>query len=69
MSPGAQVVCAGCRCAYSALAWSELAVVSTLTTRELRAYVVEWDERRVIEVRACATCGRAMARAIVRGAA
>lgn len=63
MSDSGEVVCAGCRCAYSPPAWRALSIVSTLTSRELHAYVVAWEDSRVIEVRACAKCGRSMARA------
>jgi hypothetical protein len=62
MMPVAEVVCAGCRVAYSPAAWAELRVVSRLTQSQLQAYLVGW-ENRVVEVRSCARCGRAMARA------
>ena len=54
--------CGGCGHAYSSGAWSSLAVVRTLTSHELHAYLSSWEDARVIEVRACAQCGRTMAR-------
>jgi hypothetical protein len=56
------VECGGCGHAYSSRTWATLAVVRTLTSRELHAYVSAWEEARVIEVRACAHCGRSLAR-------
>jgi hypothetical protein len=63
MSAFYEVVCAGCRRAYSRGEWLGLSIVDTLTSREVRPYVLAWKQGRVIEVRACSACGRAMARA------
>jgi hypothetical protein len=68
LSTAADVVCAGCRSAYSRPAWLALSIVSTLTRSELKPYVLAWEDSRVIEVRACSKCGRTMARAITRAA-
>jgi RNA polymerase subunit RPABC4/transcription elongation factor Spt4 len=68
MNSSGDIVCAGCRSAYSRGEWLGLSIVDTLTSRELRPYVLAWEEVRVIEVRACATCGRSMARATTRAA-
>jgi hypothetical protein len=68
MSAEPSIECGACRRAYSFIAWSSLAVVRTLTSHELRAYVSTWEDARVIEVRACATCGRSMARTTTRAA-
>jgi hypothetical protein len=68
MTPFRDVVCAGCRSGYSRGEWLALSIVDTLTSRELSHYVIAWEDARVIEVRACATCGRSMARATTRAA-
>jgi hypothetical protein len=68
MSLSAKVECGGCGRGYSRATWSALPVLRTLTERDVRAYVVGWGERRVIEVRACLDCGRPMARAATRAA-
>jgi hypothetical protein len=61
-------VCGGCRSGYSQGEWLALSIVDTLTSRELLHCVIAWEAARVIEVRACATCGRSMARATTRAA-
>ena len=66
MSVSATVECGVCGHGYTRATWSKLPVLRTLTERDVRAYVVAWGERRVIEVRACLECGRPMARAATR---
>jgi hypothetical protein len=68
MSPLREVICAGCRSAFTRDEWAALSIVNTLTRRELELYVLAWEDARVIEVRACATCGRCIARATARAA-
>jgi len=62
------ILCGGCGHEYSSGTWSALAVVHTLTSLELHAYLSAWEEARVIEVRACAECGRPMARTTTHAA-
>jgi hypothetical protein len=68
MSVPQAILCGGCGHAHSPGAWAALAVVRTLTSRELNAYVSTWEDARVIEVRACARCGGGMARTTIRAA-
>ena len=60
------VSCGRCGCAYSVRAWAALPKVRTLTADELHRHVIDWREERIVEVRSCAACGRAMARMVVR---
>lgn len=62
MSVESAVECSGCRRGYSSSTWRALPVVRTLTQSDVQPYVVGWEASRVIEVRACAECGRPMAR-------
>jgi hypothetical protein len=62
----AHVSCGRCGCAYSLLAWAGLPKVRTLTADELHRHVIDWREERIVEVRSCAACGRAMARMVAR---
>ncbi len=62
------IICAGCRSAFTREEWAALSIVDTLTSRELGLYVLGWEAARVIEIRACATCGRCIARATARAA-
>ena len=55
--------CSGCRRAYTALTWTDLPRVRTLSAEEVHRHVVDWHDERVIEVRAC-ICGRPMARTV-----
>lgn len=64
----ARVECGACGHGHSPATWSALPVLRTLTESDVRAYVVGWGERRVIEVRACLECGQPMARAATRAA-
>jgi hypothetical protein len=68
MSAGGGVECGGCGRAYSSGTWAKLAVVRTLTSRDLHPYVSVWEDARVIEVRTCVACGRALARTTTRAA-
>ncbi len=68
MSAARGIECSGCGRAYSPGAWSSLAVMRTLTSHDLHPYVSVWESARVIEVRACAHCGRSMARTTTRAA-
>jgi hypothetical protein len=61
------VSCGRCERAYSLPAWTRLPKVCTLTAAELHRHVIDWREERVVEVRTCAACGRAMARMVARG--
>jgi hypothetical protein len=62
------IECSACGYAYSSRTWAALPVVRTLTSGDLHAYVSVWEDARVIEVRACARCGRSMARTTTRAA-
>jgi hypothetical protein len=52
----------GCGHDYALSAWSELPKVHTLTSHDVHAYVVAWPSDRLVEVRACRSCGRRIAR-------
>jgi hypothetical protein len=56
------VRCARCGHSCPADAWQALPRERTLTRDELTGYVSQWPVDAVVEVRACAGCGRAMAR-------
>lgn len=60
---GASVVrCSSCPRTWPLDAWRALPTMATLTASNLRDYVSAWPSDTVIEVRACAGCGRAIAR-------
>jgi hypothetical protein len=54
-----KITCAGCG---HKSAWRELPAVATLTARDVNAYVLDWPPGTVVEVRACRSCGRTLAR-------
>jgi hypothetical protein len=54
--------CARCGHACAADAWLTQPPVRTLTRADLGACVTQWPSDAVVEVRACAGCGGAMAR-------
>jgi hypothetical protein len=54
--------CAVCGQSYRADAWRRLPRIRTLSGTDVHPYVVAWPEGRVVEVRACRTCGQSMAR-------
>lgn len=54
--------CVGCGSVYTPDAWRALQPIQTLGAAELRPHVVAWPVGREVEVRACRTCGRTMAR-------
>ena len=54
--------CAGCSRGYAASAWRELPQICTLGGADIAPFVVWWPAGRVVEVRACRSCGRPMAR-------
>jgi hypothetical protein len=58
------------RCGYSCAAdtWRLLPKERTLTSADLGDCVSGWPANAVVEVRACAGCGRAMARTAFRAA-
>jgi hypothetical protein len=58
------ISCGRCRRSYSRLAWGSLPKVCTLTADDVQKHVIDWRDERVIEVRACAACGRSMARMV-----
>ena len=58
--------CGRCRRSYSRRAWQDLAKLRTLSADEVHRHVVDWRDERVIEVRACTSCGRSMARMVSR---
>jgi hypothetical protein len=58
------VRCIGCGHDYAPQAWSELPKVRTLTSHDVHAYVVAWPPDRLVEVRACCSCGRRIARTV-----
>jgi hypothetical protein len=58
------ISCGRCRRAYSRAAWASLPKVCTLTADDVQRHVIDWHEERIIEVRACAACGRSMARMV-----
>ena len=53
-----------CGCVYGEDAWRRLAKIHTLSGDDVRGYVVAWPKGRVVEVRACRTCGRPLARTL-----
>ena len=59
-----RISCGRCRRTYSWLAWGSLPKVCTLTADDVQKHVIDWRDERVIEVRACAACGRSMARMV-----
>jgi ribosomal protein S27E len=59
---GVVVRCACCGRASPLEAWRALPTMATLTASTLRDYVSAWPADAVVEVRACAGCGRAIAR-------
>jgi hypothetical protein len=65
--PSEVVRCARCGYACSADVWRELPKERTLTSADLGGCVSEWPANAVVEVRACAGCGGAMARRAFRG--
>jgi hypothetical protein len=58
------ISCGRCRRAYSRVAWGSLQKVCTLTADDVQRHVIDWRDERIIEVRACAACGRSMARMV-----
>jgi hypothetical protein len=54
--------CVGCGQAYAIDTWRDLARICTLDGDDVHRHVVAWPEGRVVEVRACRTCGQSMAR-------
>lgn len=54
--------CIHCGLVYSHDAWTELATVRTLARDEVHAHVVQWPSNATIEVRACRSCQKPMAR-------
>ena len=58
------ISCGRCRRAYSRVAWASLPKVCTLTADDVQRHVIDWHDERIIEVRACAACGRSMARMV-----
>jgi hypothetical protein len=59
--------CAACSEGHSAAAWRDLPRICTLGQAELVPFVIGWPEGRVVEVRACSACGRAIARSVTIG--
>lgn len=53
--------CPGCGRAYAAAAWRDLRQIRTLGGADVAPFVVSWPAGRVVEVRACGSCGRQMA--------
>lgn len=56
--------CAICGQSYRVDAWRRLPQIRTLSGTDVHPYVVAWPEGRVVEVRACRTCGQSMARSV-----
>jgi hypothetical protein len=60
--PMQPVRCARCGYACAASAWGALPKERTLTPADVAGYVSAWPANAVVEVRACAGCGGAIAR-------
>ncbi len=58
------ISCGRCRRIYTLQAWRALTKVRTLSADEVHRHLKDWRDERVIEVRACVACGRAMARMV-----
>jgi Zn ribbon nucleic-acid-binding protein len=58
----AGIACGRCGASYTRPSWSRLAHVETLTAGHVTRHLQSWPEDSVIEIRACAACGRSMAR-------
>jgi hypothetical protein len=54
--------CGACGQEYGGDAWRGLPRICTLGFADVRRFVVDWPEGRIVEVRACRTCGQSMAR-------
>jgi hypothetical protein len=54
--------CGACSQEYKGDAWRGLPWICTLGCADVRRFVVDWPEGRVVEVRACRMCGQSMAR-------
>ncbi len=63
-----EVRCIRCGRTYSTDAWRALPEVRTLSGTDLVAHVVSWPPDCLVEVRACHTCGRRIARTQRRAA-
>jgi len=61
MSAAKNIRCATCGHTHSPSVWAARPTLRLIREEELRPYVVAWNER-AIEVRACAGCGREIAR-------
>jgi hypothetical protein len=59
--------CAGCSRGYAASAWRDLPQICTLDGADVAPFVVSWPAGCVVEVRACRSCGRPIARTVTRG--
>jgi hypothetical protein len=57
--------CAVCGQEYLGEAWRGLPRICTLSGDDVHRHVVAWPEGRVVEVRACQTCGQSMARTAI----
>jgi hypothetical protein len=58
---GRAVRCAACGHTHTAAAWRAGPTLEVLDAKDVRRYVVGWEDV-AIEVRACAKCGRGIAR-------
>ena len=58
------VQCAACGHACAAAAWRAMPAQHALTRADLAGVVTEWPAGLTVEVRACAACGRPIARAV-----
>ena len=56
--------CSWCGSGYDAAQWSALRLVNWLSAEEVALYVICWPSHAVIEVRACARCGRTISHII-----
>jgi hypothetical protein len=63
------VQCARCGHACAVATWRALPRQHALTRADLAGVVTEWPSGMTVEVRACASCGRPMARAVAADAA
>ena len=63
------VQCARCGHACAVTAWRAMPAQHALTRADLAGVVTEWPAGLTVEVRACAACGRPIARAVPAGAA
>jgi hypothetical protein len=60
------VRCGHCGLGIDAQAWGALSLVELVAPERVREHVTVWPSGAEIEVRRC-TCGRALARKVVRG--